>query len=98
MIYYLNFKVFKNKQKEKLINEYWLKTVFKVYNGPINVRWIMCKNYDESINNLIDKIKISGYKYNRIKDNLFKCTKGNKSFDIEIVKIKGNLLYYLIKK
>ena len=88
----------KNKLKEKLISVYGLKTEFNLYNGPINIRCITCKNYDESINNLIDKIKISGYKYNRIKDNLFKCTKGNKSFDIEIVKIKGNVLYYLIKK
>ena len=95
----LSLEELKNKLKEKLISiTEGLHSELIVYNGPINLKCISFKNYEDSINNLINKIKINGYQYYRINDNLFKCTKGNKVVDIEIVKIKGNLLYYLIKK
>ena len=95
----LSLEELKNKLKEKLISiTEGLHSELIVYNGPINLKCISFKNYEDSINNLINKIKINGYQYYRINDNLFKCTKGNKVIDIEIVKIKGNLLYYLIKK
>jgi hypothetical protein len=50
------------------------------------------------MNDLIYKIKMNGYKYIKIKDYVFKCTKDDICYSIELVKIKGNLLYYLMKK
>ena len=97
--YNLNLEQIKNRLKEKLISvTSGLHYDFLFYEGPINIKCISLNNYDNSINNIINFIKERGYKYNRMKDNIFKCIKGKKTMDIEIVKIKGNLLYYLIKK
>ena len=97
--YNLNLEELKARLKEKLISvTYGLRAQLIFYEGPINIRNISINNYEETINNLINIIKINGYQYSRIKDNIFKCFKGNKSIEIEIVKIKGNFLYYLIKK
>ena len=98
-VYNLNLEELKNRLKEKLISiTYGLRTQLIYYDGPVNIRNISYNNYEETINNLINMIKTNGYQYNRIRDNIFKCFKGNKFIEIEIVKIKGNFLYYLIKK
>ena len=96
--YNITLEEVKNRLKEKLISViYGNKNEIDMYVGPVNIGCLAPNNYDESIYNLIKKIKINGYQYNRVDKNLFRCIKGNKIFDIEIVKIKGNLLYYLIK-
>ena len=97
--YHLNLEEIKKRLKEKLISiTYGLQTHLFFYDGPINIRNISITNYEETINNLVNMLKTNGYQYNRIKDNIFKCFKGNQYIEIEIVRIKGNLLYYLIKK
>ena len=90
----------KNKLKDKLISvtDELKSEILKYYAGPINIECISSKNVDESVSDLIYKIKMNGYKYIKIKDYVFKCTKGDICYSIELVKIKGNLLYYLMKK
>ena len=90
----------KNKLKDKLISvtDELKSEILKYYIGPINVECISSKNLDESVNDLIYKIKMNGYKYIKIKDYVFKCTKEDICYSIELVKIKGNLYYYLMKK
>ena len=96
--YNITLEEIKNRLKEKLISViYGNKNEIHMYVGPVNIGCLAPNNYDESIYNLIRKIKINGYQYNRVDKNVFRCIKGNKILDIEIVKIKGNLLYYLIK-
>ena len=70
----------------------------KVYDGPINIDCISLKNADESMNDMMNKMIINGYDCLRNKENVIKCNKGKKFVDIELVKIRGNLLYFLIKK
>jgi hypothetical protein len=90
----------KIKLKDKLISvtDELKSEILKYYFGPINIECISLKNLDESVNDLIYKIKMNGYKYIKIKDYVFKCTKDDICYSIELVKIKGNLLYYLMKK
>jgi hypothetical protein len=90
----------KKKLKDKLISvtDELKSERLKYYFGPINIECISSKNLDESMNDLIYKIKMNGYKYIKIKDYVFKCTKDDICYSIELVKIKGNLLYYLMKK
>ena len=69
----------------------------KYHTGPIDIGCISSKKIDESLNKFINKMKMNGYKYVKIKDYLFKCSKGDIYFNVELVKIKGNLLYFLVK-
>jgi hypothetical protein len=95
----INLENAKNKLKDKLIsvtNELKAEKL-ELYTGPINIGCITSKNIDESLNKFINKMKMNGYKYVKIKDYLFKCSKGDISFNVELVKIKGNLLYFLVK-
>ena len=95
----INLEKAKNKLKDKLIsvtNELKAEKL-KYYTGPINIGCISSKKIDESLNKFINKMKMNGYKYVKIQDFVFKCSKGDVSFNIELVKIKGNLLYYLVK-
>lgn len=95
----LSLEELKNRLKDKLISvTHELQTVLNSYHGPINISCISLKNVEESMNDILYKMKMKGYNCSRNKENLLKCYKGDKAFDIEIVKIKGNLLYYLIKK
>ena len=98
--YSSNLENCKNKLKDKLISvtDELKSEILKYYVGPINVEYISLKNVNESVSDLIYKIKMNGYKYIKIKDYAFKCTKGDICFSIELVKLKGNLLYYLMKK
>jgi hypothetical protein len=95
----INLENAKNKLKDKLIsvtNELRAEKL-KYYTGPIDIGCISSKKIDESLNKFINKMKMNGYKYVKIKDYLFKCSKGEYSFNVELVKIKGNLIYYLVK-
>jgi hypothetical protein len=95
----INLENAKNKLKDKLIsvtNELRAEKL-KYYTGPIDIGCISSKKIDESLNKFINKMKMNGYKYVKIKDYLFKCSKGDISFNVELVKIKGNLLYFLVK-
>ena len=95
----INLENAKNKLKDKLIsvtNELRAEKL-RYYTGPINIGCISSKKIDESLSKFINKLKMNGYKYVKIKDYLFKCSKGDTSFIVELVKIKGNLLYYLVK-
>ena len=43
-------------------------------------------------------MKCKGFECKLIKSNFIRCNKKGRTIEIEIVKIKGNLLYYLTKK
>ena len=89
----------KNKLKDKLISvTHELQYDLKLYNGPINIDCISLKNVDDSMNDMMNTMIINGYDCIRNKEYIIKCNKGKKCVDIELVKIKGNLLYFLIKK
>jgi hypothetical protein len=95
----INLENAKNKLKDKLIsvtNELRAEKL-KYYTGPIDIGCISSKKIDASLNKFINKMKMNGYKYVKIKDYLFKCSKEEYSFNVELVKIKGNLIYYLVK-
>ena len=98
----------KNKKEnlEKLKNDIKLKLISNIdenknseineYNGPIDIKYISLKNYEQTMKDLIKKIKMLKYKYTIIDFNLFKCTRGIKTIFIEIVKLKKGFYYYLI--
>ena len=97
--YNVSLEDLKNKLKDKLISvTRELQFELKAYDGPINIDCISLKNTDESMNDMMNKMIINGYDCIRNKDNVIKCNKGKKFVDIELVKIRGNLLYFLIKK
>jgi hypothetical protein len=95
----INLENAKNKLKDKLISvtDELKAEKLKYYTGPIDIGCISSKKIDESLNKFINKMKMNGYKYVKIKDYLFKCSKGEYTFNVELVKIKGNLIYYLVK-
>ena len=78
----------KNSNKEKIKN----------YFGPIDVGLISLKNFEESIDDIINKMSIKGFECQKVKYNLIKCNKDGKLIEIKLVKLKGNLIYYLTKK
>ena len=68
------------------------------YNGPIDISCISSKNYAETIDELNLKFSKNGYKCKNIKINYFIVSNRFKTFSVEIVKIRNNMLYYLISK
>ena len=83
-------KLEKNKKKQKKVN-------FKLYYGPIDIGMISYKNREESINDIIKTMNEIYFECQIINDTLIRCFKKGILLEIEIVKIKGNLLYYLAK-
>ena len=98
----------KNKKQnlEKIKNDIKVKLISNIdenknseineYDGPIDIKYISLKNYEQTMKDLIKKIKMLKYKYTIIDFNLFKCTRGIKTIFIEIVKLKKGFYYYLI--
>ena len=67
------------------------------YFGPIDISLISIKNKEESKDDIIRKMIKNGFKCKIINNNLIKCYEKRRILNIEIVKIRGNLLYYFIK-
>ena len=68
------------------------------YNGPIDISCISCENYTETVNSLTKRVLKNGYKCIKHENNYFKFTNGINLFFVEIVKIRNNMLYYLVIK
>ena len=68
------------------------------YNGPIDISCISINNYVETVRNLNQKVLKNGFKCVKFENNYFKFSNGLKSYLVEIVKIKNNMLYYLVLK
>ena len=90
----------KSNIKKKLIekNEKLLLDAIYYYNGPIDISCISSQNYTGTIYELKRRASKNGYKCDKRENNFFKFTNGLESFLVEIVKIKNNMLYYLINK
>ena len=87
----------KSNFKKKLIemNDKLLDAIH-YYNGPIDISCIASKNYAESVNDLSKKVLKNGFKFVKYENNYFKFSNGINSLLIEIVKIRNNMLYYLV--
>ena len=89
----------KSKFKIKLIeiNDDLLDAIH-YYNGPIDISCISSKNYIETVEGLNKKVLKNGFKCIKNEKNYFKFSNGKTSFLVEIVKIRNNMLYYLVLK
>jgi hypothetical protein len=89
----------KSKFKKKLIeiNDELLDAIH-YYNGPIDISCISSKNYQEAVEELNEKLSKNGFKYQRFENNYFKVSNEKKTFIVEIVKIRNNMLYFLFLK
>ena len=97
---YSSFKFDKSSNEEKIKKNSKIKTneKIKIYSGPIDIGLISLRNMEESINEIIKKMNKKGFECKKMKSNLIRCIKKKKVVDIEIVKIKGDFLYYLTQK
>ena len=69
------------------------------YNGPIDISCISSQHYVEAVKELINKKVIKkGFKFIKKDNDYFKFSNGLDSFLVEIVKIRNNMLYYLVLK
>jgi hypothetical protein len=69
------------------------------FNGPvIDLKYISFRNYEQTINVLINEFIKKGVVFQKVGCNSFKCTKGIRNFYVEIVKIPNNLFYYRFYK
>ena len=67
----------------------------QIFNGNvIDVKYISLKNYEQTVNILINELKRKDVKYKKIDYNSYKCTKGIREFYVDIVKIPKNIFYY----
>ena len=67
----------------------------KVFNGNvIDLKYISLKNYEQTVNILMNELKRRGVKYKKIDYNSYKCSKGIRDFYVDIVKIPKNIFYY----
>ena len=86
----------KLKLKNKLIDiTDELQSELRYYRGPINIIWVSLLNVEDSMEEFEKKMKKYGFKCKRMPNNRFKCNKGGKIYLVELVKIHGNMLYYL---
>jgi hypothetical protein len=91
----------KKNLKEKLISISSDLSEEKVnyFNGPvIDLKYISFRNYEQTINVLINEFIKKGVVFQKVGYNSFKCTKGIRNFYVEIVKIPNNLFYYRFYK
>ena len=97
---YSSFKFDKSSNEEKIKKNSKIKTneKIKLYSGPIDIGLISLRNMEESINEIIKKMTKKGFECKKMKSNLIRCIKKKKVVDIEIVRIKGDFLYYLTQK
>ena len=89
----------KSRMKKRLIeiNNNLLDAV-DYYNGPIDISCISLKNYNQIEEDLSMRALKNGYKCSKIENNLYTLTNQFNSFSVNIVKIRTNMLYYLIVK
>ena len=66
------------------------------YNGPIDISCISSKNYTDTVKDLNIKLLKNGFKCINNENNYYEFTNGIDSFLVEIVKIRNNMLYYLV--
>ena len=66
------------------------------YYGPINISLINMKKKEELEDDIILKMIKQGFECKKM-NNFIKCHEKGKTIEIEIVKISGNMLYYLTK-
>ena len=97
---YSSFKFDKSSKEEKIKKNSKIKENEKIslYSGPIDIELISLRNMGESINEIIKKMNKKGFECKKMKTNFIRCIKKKKVVDIEVVKIKGDFLYYLTKK
>ena len=89
----------KSKMKKRLIEiDNKLIDAVNYYNGPIDISCISLKNYTQTVKDLNKRALKNGYKCSKCETNYYELTNGFKSFFVEIVKIRDNMLYYLIVK
>ena len=90
----------KSKFKKRLIEiDNKLIDAIYYYKGPIDIACICPKiNYIEAVNELNKKMSKNGFKFINYNSNFFKFSKGLDSLFVEIVKIRNNMLYYLLIK
>ena len=93
------FDAIKTKFKKRLIeiNDKLIDAIH-YYNGPIDISCISSQNYVEAVNELNKKVLKNGFKCINNDNNYFKFSNGLDSFLVEIVKIRNNMLYYLVLK
>ena len=89
----------KSKMKKKLIeiNNKLIDAV-DYYNGPIDISCISLKNYTQTIEDLEQRALKNGYTCIKSETNYYELSNGLNIFLVEIVKIRNNMLYYLIVK
>ena len=90
----------KSKFKKRLIeiNDKLIDAIH-YYNGPIDISCISSQYYVEAVKELINKKVIKkGFKFIKKDNDYFKFSNGLDSFLVEIVKIRNNMLYYLVLK
>ena len=95
----LEIDAIKSKFKKKLIeiNDKILGAIH-YYNGPIDISCISCKNYEETVEDLTKKVRKNGFQCSKNLNYYYKFTNGLNSYFVEIVKIRNNMLYYLVVK
>ena len=81
----------RNKIKKRINDNNYKPLDFHSYNGLINITCISCKNYEETVDNLIKKVKKNGYKIVRNGNNCFEFSNGKNNFLVEIVIIRNNM-------
>ena len=89
----------KSKMKKKLIelNDKLIDAI-NYYNGPIDISCISTKKYSQTVEDLTKWALKNGYHCTKLETNYYKLSNSNNTFFVEIVKIRNNLLYYLIVK
>ena len=89
----------KSKMKKRLIEiDNKLIDAINYYNGPIDISCISTKNYLQTVEELAKRALKNGYQCSKLDTNYYKLGNSFSTFFVEIVKIRNNLLYYLIVK
>ena len=70
----------------------------RLYTGPIDIRYISIKNLKESKEHIIKVLNKQGYNCKQNKTCKMKFYKRDKIIEVEIVKLKKDYLYYLLRK
>ena len=89
----------KSKMKKRLIeiNNKLIDAV-DYYNGPIDISCISLKNYNQTIEILKKRALKNGYNCSKCETNFYELSNRFNTFFVKIVKIRNNMLYYLIVK
>jgi hypothetical protein len=95
----LSLEELKNRLKDKLISvTQELQDELRIYDGPVDIDCISLKSPEETLNEITNDLITNGFKCTKRKEYLMKFNKEDHYFEVELVRIKGNLLYLLINK